>query len=278
MTAASSTHDVPTERRSARFRATWFELTDPARRAQIDTLAEAVRREFAEDLAARPSRHVYVTRLPVPLQRDIAELRDLPRTRDAIRAQYGSDVEIHTMEETDELYLCHYNEDQGGDQGLFAKHYDGNLRFLPFGAVVRALVYLASDGSYEVVFGDSGVSRGFRTYDVGLLDFHRELHWVRGEYVKGAPDRILLKINYLVVPRGQTLLREALLALNLDQFRVVKAAMEYSKSPRTPAQRVVGWICNAVRVLNNVHPLLPHVVATALLGALAGVAIWALRG
>jgi hypothetical protein len=33
-----------------------------------------------------------------------------------------------------------------------------------------------------------------------------------------------------------------------------------------------------VRVLNNVHPLLPHVVATALLGALAGVAIWALRG
>jgi hypothetical protein len=29
---------------------------------------------------------------------------------------------------------------------------------------------------------DSGVRKAFATYDFGLLDFHRELHWVEGEY------------------------------------------------------------------------------------------------
>jgi len=62
--------------------------------------------------------------------------------------------------------------------------------------------------------------------------------------------------------------------LNLGQFRVVKAAMEYSKSPRTPAQRVVGLVCNVVRALNNVHPLLPHLAAASLLGVLVALAIW----
>jgi hypothetical protein len=249
-------------------------LTEPRWRERIDWLSAAVRREFAADLEARPSRHVYVSSLPEGIRRGVAELRDLPQIRDAIRAQYLDDAEITSMDETDELYVCHYNEDQGGDHGLFAKHYDGNLRFLPYGAVVRALVYLASDGSYEVVFRDSGLTHGFRTYEIGLLDFHRELHWVRGRYVRGAPDRILLKLNYLVTPRGQPAMRDGLRALNLGQFRVVKAAMEYSKSPRTPAQRVVGLVCNVVRALNNVHPLLPHLAAASLLGVLVALAIW----
>ena len=42
------------------------------------------------------------------------------------------------MKHTDELYISHYNKDLGGDQGLFSKHYDGNMRFLSFGSVVRA--------------------------------------------------------------------------------------------------------------------------------------------
>jgi hypothetical protein len=33
--------------------------------------------------------------------------------------------------------------------------------------------------------------------------------------------------------------------------------MEYSKSPRTPPQVVVGWLRNLFRLLNNVHPLVP---------------------
>jgi hypothetical protein len=47
------------------------------------------------------------------------------------------------------------------------------------------------------------------------------------------------------------------IAANTGVFYVVKAAMEYSKSPRTLPQRAVGFVCNAARSLNNLHPLLP---------------------
>jgi hypothetical protein len=165
---------------------------------------------------------------------------------------------------TDELYLSHYNKDRGGDQGLFDKHYDGNLGFLRFVSVVRALIYLQSDTSYTVVFGDSGVRRAFGTYEFGLLDFHRELHWVEGSYTPGAPQRILLKCNYLVAPVNAGWAVRLVIAANTAVFYVVKAAMEYSKSPRTPPQIAVGLVCNAARTLNNLHPLLP-ILLTAIL-------------
>ena len=141
------------------------------------------------------------------------------------------------MKHTDELYVSHYNKDRGGDQGLFDRHYDGNLRFLSSSMVVRALIYLQSDATYKVVFHDSRVEKAFATYDFGLLDFHRELHWVEGHYNPADRQRILLKCNYLVTRRNAALLGRLALAANTGVFYVVKAAMEYSKSPRTPPQR-----------------------------------------
>ena len=90
------------------------------------------------------------------------------------------------------------------------------------------------------------------------------MHWVDGAYVVGAPDRILLECSYLVVPHAERALASPPRWLNLGQFFVVKAAMEYSKSPRTPLQRLVGLVCNAVRLANDVHPVLPYVGLIAL--------------
>ena len=138
---------------------------------------------------------------------------------------------------------------------------------MPVGAVVRALIYLQSDATYKVVFADSGVEKAFTTYEFGLLDFHKELHWVEGEYNPNDQQRILLKCNYLIAPKNAVWLTKALLAANTGVFYVVKAAMEYSKSPETPAQHVVGFVCNAARELNNIHPLVPLGLIAALLVA-----------
>jgi len=118
-----------------------------------------------------------------------------------------------------------------------------------------------------VVFHDSKVEKAFATYDFGLLDFHRELHWVEGQYNPADRQRILLKCNYLVTPSGAALLRRAALAANTTVFYVVKAAMEYSKSPKTPPQVAVGFLCNFFRRLNNIHPLIPLAFIAAFAGA-----------
>lgn len=239
-------------------------------RALIDGLSRWVEDRFREQLSQRSSCHVYVSTLPAEIVARIDRLRDSPVIRELILRQVPAGSGFEPMKHTDELYISHYNKDRGGDQGLFDKHYDGNLRFLSSSRVVRALIYLQSDASYKVVFGDSRVEKAFTTYEFGLLDFHRELHWVEGSYTPGAPQRILLKCNYLVTAPDAGARGRFALAANTAVFYVVKAAMEYSKSPRTPAQKAVGYLCNLFRRLNIVHPLVPFaVLAAAAMGVAA---------
>lgn len=255
--AATAPPPAPTARR---FHACVGRFDDPADQATMDDLSRWVEETFADDLRRRPSKHVYVQQLPAGIVQQIDRLRDHPVLLAAIARQFDVGSVITPMKHTDELYISHYNRDFGGDHGLFTRHYDGNLRFLPVGAVVRALIYLQSDASYKVVFGDSRVEKAFVTYDFGLLDFHRELHWVEGEYQPADQQRILLKCNYLISPRNAGLVRGALWGMNTGVFYVVKAAMEYSKSPKSPLQFAVGYLCNLFRLMNNVHPLVPPAV------------------
>ena len=250
------------------FPATIGRFDAPADQAAIDGLVRWVEARYAEDLAKRPSKHVYVSTLPASVVAGIDRLRDSPVIRDLIAREVPAGSTIAPMKHTDELYLSHYNKDRGGDQGLFDKHYDGNLRFLSSSIVVRALIYLQSDDTYKVVFADSKVEKAFTTYEFGLLDFHRELHWVEGAFNPADRQRILLKCNYLVTLPDAAFGRAAL-AANTAVFYVVKAAMEYSKSPRTPAQVAVGFVCNLFRRLNIIHPALPLALSAGVLAALA---------
>jgi hypothetical protein len=59
------------------------------------------------------------------------------------------------------------------------------------------------------------------------------------------------------VPANAGWLGRAVEAANTGVFYVVKAAMEYSKSPTNPLQYGVGFLCNMFRLMNNVHPLVP---------------------
>lgn len=247
------------------FKARIGRFDDPAQRALMDGLAKWVEDNYREELSARSSKHEYIRKLPEDIQDKMHQLSQSEVIYSAILEQFPKDTAIIPMSKTDELYISHYNKDFGGDHGLFAKHYDGNLRFIPVGSVVRSLIYLQSDPTYKLVFGDSRVEKAFETYDFGLLDFHKELHWVEGEFNPDDQQRILLKCNYLIAPKNATWISRALLAANSGVFFVVKAAMEYSKSPKTPFQYIVGYLCNVMRLLNNIHPLVPLVLIATLL-------------
>ena len=256
-----------------RFQATLGTFEREHDRRTIDELAAWVERTYAEDLARRPSKHVYIRHLPADVIARVDALRASDVVLAAIRRQFPASSVVTPMTHTDELYISHYNKDHGGDQGLFDKHYDGNLGFLPLVCVVRALIYLQSDASYTVVFADSQVRKAFGSHEFGLLDFHRELHWVEGEFTPGGPQRILLKCNYLIAPKNAGVVARLVLAANTGVFYLVKAAMEYSKSPATAPQRFVGRVCNVARELNNRSPWLPIGVALFAVGGLLGGAV-----
>ncbi len=156
---------------------------------------------------------------------------------------------------TDEFYISRHNIDRGGDQGLFDKHHDGNLRFLP----------ASSGGAVADLSLVAGSPRGrVRHFRQGRAD--EDLRLWAARLPQGAalgqrlvrsqnPPRILLKCNYYIDHSGLSLWRRAGIGLNIAVFYSVKAAMEYSKSPKTIfRRRCVGMMCNVFRQLNNFSP------------------------
>ena len=262
LTAFVEHFDLHVEHRM--FRAVVDRFSAPGLRRTVDAVRDWSLRHFQRHLHRECSMHRYVKTLPREIVPRIDELRYAEEVLQPIRSAFpGSSLTPLPM--TDEIYVSRYNYDRGGDQGLFDRHYDGNLRFFPGGSVVRSLIYVSADDRLEVVFDTSGTTANMRTHSFGLLDFHNELHWVNGSYEPDRPPRILLKCNYYVDHWGWAPWRRLGIALNVAVFYVVKAAMEYSKSPKTRAQRAVGSMCNLFRRLNVVSPAAPVVLVLAVL-------------
>lgn len=216
----------------------------------IDEINNWSLKYFYDDLKKRPSLHRYVKTLPEDIREKVYELSNSDIVLDKIREQYPNS-KIENIPESDEFYISHYNLDNGGDQGLFTKHYDGNMRGFASPTFVRALIYVSSDGSYEVEFLDCKERKGFKKYDFALLDFNREYHTVHGKFGDEKEPRIVLKINYFVCPKCSSFERKLYSLMNIFVFKTVKFFMEYSKSPNTIFKKLIGFNCNLFRILNN---------------------------
>lgn len=249
-----------------RFSAVVGKFEAPGLRQCIDELRTWVLENYRDDLRKDCSRHDYVKRLPSNVLRKIDQLRYSSQLMHQLKGAFP-DSTVASMWMTDEVYVSRYNLDGGGDQGLFDRHYDGNLGYLPGVSVVRSLIYLSANDRLEVVFDTSGERSNMETYDYGMLDFHKELHWVDGTYDPESPPRVLLKCNYLVDHTNNAAYRGLCIGLNLAVFYVVRAAMELSKNPHTFFQRCVGFACNFFRRLNNLNPAAPLAAVLLLVAA-----------
>lgn len=220
-----------------------------------DKIKNWILKKYKNDLKKRPSVHDYISKLPKNIINDINKIRYSKQIINDICKQFKK-CNLIPLDSIDEIYISHYNLDNGGDQGLFEKHYDGNLRLLNNFTTIRALIYLSSSGSLKVNFYDCKKKYNFKTYDYGLLDFHRELHKVEGKYDSKEIPRILLKCNYLICENCSSYYSYLITKINLYIFYIVKLSMEYSKSPKTCFQKIIGFFCNFFRKINTISPLL----------------------
>jgi hypothetical protein len=193
----------------------------------------------------------------------VNKIRNSNQLIDAICEQYEN-CDITSLDDVDEIYISHYNLDNGGDHGLFTKHYDGVLRTINDATIARVLVYINSNDDYIVHFIDSNISHNFKTYEYGILDFNREYHYVQGKFNENTninDTRILFKFNYLICPKCTKAYKNLLKFINNNVFFIVKKSMEYSKSPKTPFQKFIGYLCNLFRRVNNISSYLSLVLA-----------------
>src|SRR5258708_13094850 len=124
--ASESAESGPQDQVSQLFRATVGRFDDRADRAAIDGLTRWVEDHYREDLAKRPSKHVYVRTLPGPVVEQIDRLRDSPLIRSLIGARVPAGSVVAPMQHTDELHLSNYNKDHprahGAIHHLYAPH------------------------------------------------------------------------------------------------------------------------------------------------------------
>ena len=236
----------------------------------IDEIRNFILNNYVDKLKERASLHEYIVNTDQKLQQLVNEIRYSKNIINDICSQYKN-CDITSLDNTDELYISHYNIDGGGDQGLYNKHYDGVLRMIKDSTVVRALIYINSNDDFVVHFLDSNISHHFKNYEYGILDFNREYHFVEGDYnekMNYKDSRILLKLNYLVCPKCSKTYTEFIIYINYIIFLIVKTSMEYSKSPQTPFQYFIGFFCNLFRIVNNVSVYLTILLVIFLLFAL----------
>ena len=228
------------------------ELTDPKERQLASNLGLELS-AFLKGLRDRKSCvHRYVDSCPKPIKDQVELLNSSASVMQTIREKVG-DRQITCLHSTNEVYLSVPNHDNAGDHGLFAPHYDGALRFLPGFYIFRCIFYLKSQGEAELILSNSKLRVRPQTGDFVILDFNRELHRIDCQKSESSSsERVLLKCNYLIGNPNQNPFLWVSLKLNNFIFFVVKASMEYSKSPKTLGQRMVGRICNWARLINNI--------------------------
>lgn len=120
----------------------------------IDEIRDFILNNYKDKLKERSSLHEYIVNTDPKLQDLVNKIRNSEQIKNTICKQYDN-CDLTTLDNTDELYISHYNIDGGGDQGLYNKHYDGVLRFINDATIVRALIYINSNDDFVVHFLDS---------------------------------------------------------------------------------------------------------------------------
>ena len=236
----------------------------------INNIRDYVFNHFKSNLENRETFHKYIESMPQKFQDMVYKVKHSEEITSKICKQFQKNkCDIKFLDNIDELYISHYNIDNGGDQGLFDKHYDGVLKFVKDGTIIRALVYINSEDNFVVHFIDSKKNIHFKTNEFGLLDFNREYHYVDGEYdenMKNEDDRIILKLHYMVCPNcSETYMKSLIFFNKLISFDITRTAMDYSKNPKTIFQKIIGFFCNMFRKLNNINVYLSLLFGVILL-------------
>lgn len=234
----------------------------------INQIREYVLSNFKNQIRNRETFHKYISSMSNSFKEMVHEIKHSNEITSKICKQYNN-CDIRYLDNIDELYISHFNIDNGGDQGLFDKHYDGVLKFIKTGTIIRALVYVNSHDNYVVHFLDSKKNIHFETNEFALLDFNKEYHYVDGTYDKNKKieeDRIILKLHYLVCPNCSEFYINTLSSINkLISFDITRTAMDYSKNPKTIPQKMIGFFCNQFRILNNISVYLSLLVGLILI-------------
>lgn len=152
---------------------------------------------------------------------------------------------------------------KGSDRSLVDCHYDTPFGFVPSGGVVlyRVLVSCNENTTVSTRFPGENVTVKMSTRDYHGFDFNTDYHCVDGEIPPGK-SRVILKLHYLVVPKGSERWADITLSWNKWWAVFSRNAMNMSSDPKNIWELILSYIINVGRILFfNLKYILLGVVA-----------------
>ncbi len=153
-------------------------------------------------------------------------------------ANPGCDVAV--VHEMNEIYMAGPPVEGTSDTVFYTPHVDGPFAVWPGAGVYRSLVGVTVNEQVETLFVHPTVDAKPRTYtltkgEILAFDFNRELHFIRRKETdaEGKQKRCVLKVHYVVYPKGMSLYGRVLAWLTGAYDRRARALFLATLTPET---------------------------------------------
>lgn len=178
------------------------------------------------------------------------------RYSDAIKSKISEafpNTTITNVTEGDEIYWAVSPKDAtGSDRSLVDCHYDSPFMFVPTFGVTYYRVIIATNENNDVttVFPHENKRVKMSTGDFHGLDYNKDWHCVEGK-IPPSKYRILLKLHYLIVPKGSEPYANFVRSINVWWTQVSRETMRMSAKPNNIFEYFVALLVNVSRYIYN---------------------------
>jgi len=150
------------------------------------------------------------------------------------------DCDVAVVHEMNEIYMAGPPVEGTSDTVFYTPHVDGPFAVWPGAAVYRSLVGVTVNDQVETMFVHPTVESKPRAFtltkgEILAFDFNRELHYIRRKPsdAEGKQKRLVLKVHYVVYPKGMSLYGRALAWLTGAYDRQARALFLATLTPKT---------------------------------------------
>ena len=218
--------------------------------ADLDTISQTAKDRYSSFSTAH---HEWINTIENSEYRSALErIRTSPDILNKINERFPASS-VRNVTEADEIYWAiSPKKALGSDRSLVDCHYDSPFSWFPTGGVIyyRVIIACNENNTVTTVFPDEDIRVKMTTRDFHGLDYNKDWHCVEGQIPAGK-YRVLLKLHYIVVPKGSEAWEEYVRWMNVTWTIFSRETMRMSSNPQNIWETIVAAIVSIARICFN---------------------------
>lgn len=233
--------------------------------ADLDTISQTAKDRYS---SYKSGHHEWINSIENSDYRSALErIRKSPDILNKIKEKFPTSS-VKTVAEADEVYWAISPKDAtGSNRTLVECHYDSPFAWVPTGGAIfyRVIIACNENNTVTTVFPDENIHVKMTTGDFHGLDYTKDWHCVEGKIPPGK-YRVLLKLHYIVVPKGSEAWEEYVRWMNVTWNIFSRETMRMSANPQNIWESMIAAFVNTARnFYNNIYTILFILIASIII-------------